>query len=140
MQILKGKKDSMPEINPFASEKDSVTISLDKWASDAKAYKQAYEAGKSEDPEADYTKARWEIVNELINNYPPNFATEIFPEAVTEDGYWNKDVLFTTTALTDRWQLFKFRLRSVLLEYANWDGISDPLALEEATLEYFKTL
>lgn len=144
MQILKGKKDSHSEINQYVSEKDTQVISIDKWASNAKANKQAYEAttfGKTkEDIENEYNKSVLAGVDEFINNYPPNFGVEIFPEAVDESGYWKKDVLLIAMKNVDKWRAFKQRIKCSLLEWFKWDGISDPLEAEENALAKIKEL
>jgi hypothetical protein len=144
MQILKGKKDSHSEINQYVSEKETQVISIDKWASNAKANRQAYEStvfGKTkEDIENEYNNSVLDVVNEFMSSYPPNFGASIFPEAVDEEGYWKKDILFITCKNFDKWSSFLHKVRRSVLDYSKWDEVSDPNEVIDKAIGYFKSL
>mgnify|MGYP003403032783 CR=1 FL=1 len=102
MQILKGKKDSHSEINQYVSEKETQVISIDKWASDAKAYKAASDAtmfGKTKEDIQKELKESYEYhVNEFCDKYPANFARYNYPVfvKVNDDDTveWDKKALY----------------------------------------------
>lgn len=147
MQILKGKKDRMPEVNVYAglqSSANQTVISLDKLADQSKAYKRSYETsmiGKTKsDVEQEWLDSRLVCVEDFIRDYPPNFGVGLLPSVTTEDGFWNTEVLLIATANWDSWTRFRNAVSKNLLEWAKWDGNSDPREAEENAIAYIKQL
>lgn len=141
MQIMKGKKDRQPEINQYADMKNSHVqeIKLETWVNNAKAYKEAYEASKSENPLQDWVNSKNEMVNDFINTYPPDFAREKVPELtqlIEEKFYWNKDALLILVEDVARWNHFIKTIEKEVLNWYGWDGVSDWIeALDAAKLK-----
>jgi hypothetical protein len=130
MEILKGKKNSKPEINPFAGEQSSgnqTVIYLDKWVNDAKAYKDAYEANK-EDLDVLTVKINnyyEEEVERISKSYPVNLIQYTYPYLVNKENLsWNKGALYLMFK-SDELALNKFEryIGNELLEFIGVDKI-----------------
>lgn len=145
MEILKGKKDRQPDINQYADMKHSHVqeIKLEDWVNQAKAYKQAYESSKSENPQQDWIDSKNEMVNDFINTYPPDFARETVPELtsmIDDKFYWNKEALLILVEDAARWNHFIKTIEKEVLTWYGWDGVSDWIDVLDAAKEKIKKL
>lgn len=123
MEILKGKKDRMHEVNMYVPQVDSVEISLDKKVNLSKALKRD---GYIPDGSAteEYHNTLSAEVDNIIKRYPPYFAREVKPETVViEDNKirWDRETLSILSHNYAEWTQFKFFLKRSVLRWANVD-------------------
>jgi hypothetical protein len=136
MQILKGKKDRQPDINQYADMKNSHVqeIKLEDWVNQAKANREAYEAGKES---LEVILERIRVYNEeqteqFCSDFPPELVRYAFPYMVLLEGdrvIWNKEavkILISNKNKNDvgyrDWNLFYRFVAIELMEYLGIDS------------------